>query len=127
LWSSLGELSHLFYIFRLCRITLAAFSLLKRKTLFFCFSPSTQKNNFFYVAFSLLFYFMLCRAGKVNEIFFSRARCESSSSSLLYILFFSTSHFTFRFMSISAQNEKKKRWKNNKRAAKKSRKFILDE
>lgn len=43
--------------------------------------------------FSLLFYFMLCRAGKVNEIFFSRARC---------VLFFFTSiYFTFFLLLIS--------------------------
>lgn len=83
-----------------------------------------RKKNFLCCFFPL--YFMLCRAGKVNEIFFSRARCASSS---IYILFSSSSfHFTIHislYVDIFRRKRmKEKKWKNNKRAAEDSRRFF---
>lgn len=128
MWSSPWELSHLFYIFRLCRITLAGFSLLKRKTFsfLFLFSEYIEKKNFFMLLFPSCF--ILCFA--VPERWmksFSRELDVSSSSLLPYIFCFFFLLLISHFVLCRYLFRMKKRWKNNKRAAKKSRKFILDE
>lgn len=118
------------YFTFLCTQSLILFyccMLAKRKTLaLFLY----RKKNFL-----CCFFFILCYA--VPERWMKSFSRELDVPLLLYpslylyfFLFFSSyyyssSHFTFRFMSISLEeNERIKKWKNNKRTAKDSRRFF---